>query len=101
MTTLTTHRPRGLAAQLLFREVRLGPPGGFRPALRLFPLLLAAERGQVQVVIRAAGLLAAPAVGGVGVEDGVAVPQETAQPRLLGWLRAAEVVVGAGLAVLL
>ena len=54
---------------------------GHRPSLRLLPVLLAAERGQVEVVVAVVELLDAATVGGVGVEDLVADPQERADAR--------------------
>ena len=51
-----------------------------RATRRLLPLLLAAERGHVEEVVRAADLLGAAGVDRVGVEDAVAVAQEEARP---------------------
>jgi hypothetical protein len=54
-----------------------------RASLRLLPVLLAAECTHVEVVVRAADLLGAAAVGRVGVEDAVAVAQEHARAMQL------------------
>ena len=63
--------------------------------LRLLPVLLPTEGGEIQEVVRAAGHLAATGEDGVRVEDVVAVAQEAAQAGLLDGLLAREVVAGA------
>ena len=67
----------------LAREVRLRGARAVRAALRLLPVLLAPERGEVEEVVRAAGLLGAARVGRVGVEDAVVDAQEDARARHL------------------
>ncbi len=49
-----------------------------RATLRLLPVLLAPECRHVEVVVRAADLLGAAAVGRVGMKDAVAIGQEHA-----------------------
>src|SRR5205809_1683120 len=70
-------------------------------ALRLLPVLLATQRGEVEEVVGAAGHLGSTGVDGVGVEDAVAVAQEVARAGLLDRLLAVDVVVGARPLVLL
>src|SRR5688572_3232913 len=67
----------------LGREVRRGLPDAVAPALRLLPVLLAAERREVEEVVGAAELLGPPRVGRVRVEHLVAHAQEAAVARLL------------------
>src|SRR6266851_5314975 len=69
---------------LLLGEVRDRRTGVGGAALRLLPLLLAAQGRDVQDGVRAAELLGAAAEGGVGVEHRVAVAQEAADAGLLG-----------------
>jgi len=54
-------------------------------AVRLLPVLPAAERGHVEVVVRAADLLGAARVGRVGMKDAFAVAQEGARAVQLAW----------------
>src|SRR5713101_5850374 len=68
--------------------------------LGLLPVLLPAEGGQVEEVVRAAGHLGAAGVVGVGVEEVVAVTQEAALAGSLDGLIAFDVVGRARLLVL-
>src|SRR5215208_2092895 len=83
------------------REVGLRGAGGFGAALRLLPLLLAAERGQVQLVVRAACHLRAAGVRGVRVEDAVVDAQEAARAGHLDRLLVLGEERGSALLVLL
>src|SRR5260221_8416753 len=65
------------------------------------PHLLTTESGQVEEMIGRDCHLAAAAKGGVSVEDGVAIPQETTEPRELKGLFTLKPVGRACLFVLL
>ena len=67
----------------LGREVGLRGARALGPALRLLPVLLAAERGEVEEVVRAAGRLEPAGVLRVGVEDAAVDLQEAAAARHL------------------
>ena len=73
---------RGDPRAALAREVGRRGARAVRAALRLLPVLLAPERGEVEEVVRAAGRLRAARVGRVGVEDAVVVAQEEAVPGI-------------------
>jgi hypothetical protein len=62
------------------------------PALRLLPLFLPAERGQIEEIVGPADRLPAATVGGISVENVVSVTQKAAQPRQIEGLFTLEVV---------
>src|SRR3954453_4422676 len=66
------------------REVGDVPSGGVGATLRLLPVLLAAERGQVEEGGRPAGPLRAAGEGGVRVEHLAVHGEERADARLFG-----------------
>src|SRR6266566_9121154 len=68
------------------REVGDSAASAMGATLRLLPVLLPAERGLVEVVVGAAGILGAARIRRVGVEDPIAVTQKTALARLLAGL---------------
>src|SRR5689334_19728007 len=76
--------------RLSIRERRVRPVQPRSPPLGLFPLLLAAERRQVEQRVAAAEMVGAPRIGGVGVEDRTLHSQEAAQPRHLRGARPLE-----------
>ena len=59
---------------------------------RLLPILLSAKRAQIEEVVSSADRLPATTVGGVSVEDLVAVPDKAAQSRQIEGLLTLEVV---------
>ena len=65
------------------REVRHGLTRGVRSALGLLPVLLPTQRRLVEDSVGVAAGLGAAGEGGVGVEEGVTVPQEEAEARIL------------------
>src|SRR6185437_2583429 len=67
----------------LRREVRRGGPCGLAASLGFLPLLLPAERGEVEEVVGAAGGLQAAGVLGVGVKHAPAGLEEAAPARHL------------------
>jgi hypothetical protein len=62
------------------------------PALRLLPLFLSAECGQIEEIVSPADRLPAATVGGISVENLVAVAQKAAQARQIEGLFTFEVV---------
>src|SRR4051812_41187434 len=74
---------RRVPAAALAGEVGLWGARALGPALRLLPVLLAPERGEVEEVVRAAGRLEPARVLRVGVEDAVLDAQERAPARHL------------------
>ena len=69
-------------------------------ALRFLPFLLAAERGQIEEIVRAADCLTAATVVGVSVKNLVSIADETAQSRQVEWLFSLEVIGCSGSLVL-
>src|SRR5271168_3988920 len=80
-----SNRPvRGIRQMASAGERRVAAAGGFDPALGFLPVLLAAEGGQVEQGVGAAEGVGPAAVGRVGVEDLVAVPEEAAEAGEFG-----------------
>src|SRR4051794_26798794 len=77
-------------------------PESLQPALRLLPLLLSPEGGEVEEAVAAADeTVVATGVGGVGVEHVVPDAQEAAEAGTLHRLVSVDVAAGAGRPVLL
>ena len=98
----TTLFPFGL---LVFIGIEDLVTAGFRSEsgcapLRLLPVLLPAERGQIEKIVSPAHCLPAATVGGIGMENFVAVAQKAAKPRQIEGLLPLEVVRCARLFVL-
>ena len=72
------------------REGRVPAADGRDPALGLFPVLLAAQGGQVEQDVRGADVFGAAGEGRIGVEDVLAVAQEAAVAGHLGGMAVAE-----------